>query len=120
MKFVISFMADSEVTEIIVTAANIVYGVRHDAAGNVRTTTQVAENHQRAVSNRNVAFKTLFSGLALNITTAIFNNWIDDCSDAQEAKYIEDAENKAITANASDQNNETTNESFMGIVANAT
>ena len=56
----------------------------------------------------------------MNITTAIFNNWIDDCSDAQEAKYIEDAENKAITANASDQNNETTNESFMGIVANAT
>ena len=79
-------MADSEVTEIIVTAANIVYGVRHDAAGNVRTTTQVAENHQRAVSNRNVAFKTLFSGLALNITTAIFNNWIDGCSDAQEKK----------------------------------
>ena len=82
--------------------------------------TKAAENHQRAVSNRNVAFKTLFSGLALNITTAIFNNWIDDCSDAQEAKYIMDAENKAITANASDQNNETTNESFMGIVANAT
>ena len=27
MKFVISFMADSEVTEIIVTAANIVYGM---------------------------------------------------------------------------------------------
>ena len=82
--------------------------------------TKAAKNHQRAVSNRNVAFKTLFNGLALNITTAIFNNWIDDCSDAQEAKYIEDAENKAITANASDQNNETTNESFMGIVANAT
>ena len=40
--------------------------------------------------------------------------------DAQEAKYIKDAKNKAITANASDQNNETTNESFMGIVANAT
>jgi len=28
VKFVISFMADSEVTEIIVTAAKIVYGVR--------------------------------------------------------------------------------------------
>lgn len=42
MKFVISFMADSEVTEIIVTAANIVYGVRHDAAGNVRFTTKAA------------------------------------------------------------------------------
>ena len=28
MKFVISFMADSEVTEIIVTVAKIVYGVR--------------------------------------------------------------------------------------------
>jgi len=67
-----------------------------------------------------VAFKTLFNGLALNITTAIFNNWIDDCSDAQEAKHIKDAKNKVITANASDQNNETTNESFMGIVANAT
>ena len=120
MKFVISFMADSEVTEIIVTAANIVYGVRHDAAGNVRTTTKAAKNHQRAVSNRNVAFKTLFNGLALNITTAIFNNWIDDCSDAQEAKYIKDAKNKVTTANASDQNNETTNESFMGIVANVT
>ena len=35
-------MADSEVTEIIVTAANIVYGVRHDAAGNVRFTTKAA------------------------------------------------------------------------------
>ena len=96
---------NSEATDITATAANIVYGVEHDAAGNVRSTTKAAKNHQRAVSNRNVAFKTLFNGLALNITTAIFNNWIDDCSDAQEAKYIMDAENKAITANASDQNN---------------
>ena len=43
--------------------------------------------------------------------------------DVQEAKHIKDAKNaknKVITANASDQNNETTNESFMGIVANAT
>ena len=107
-------------TEIIVTAANIVYGVRHDAAGNVRTTTKAAKNHQRAVSNRNAAFKTLFNGLALNITTAIFNNWIDGCSDVQEKKYIKDAKKKLVTANTTDQNNETTNESFMGIVANAT
>ena len=111
---------NSEATDITATAANIVYGVEHDAAGNVRSTTKAAKNHQRAVSNRNVAFKTLFNGLALNITTAIFNNWIDGCSDAQEAKYIMDAENKVITANTSDRNNETTNESFMGIVANAT
>ena len=40
--------------------------------------------------------------------------------DVQEAKYIKDAKKKMVTANASDQNNETTNESFMGIVANAT
>jgi len=113
-------MADSEATDITVAAANMVYGVRHDAAGNVRTTTKAAENHQRAVSNRNVAFKTLFSGLALNITTAIFNNWIDGCSDVQEKKYIKDAKKKLVTANTTDQNNETTNESFMGIVANAT
>ena len=38
--------------------------------------------------------------------------------DVQEVKHIKNAKNKAITANASDQNNETTNESFMGIVAN--
>ena len=35
-------------------------------------------------------------------------------------KNIKDAKNKVITANTSDRNNETTNESFMGIVANAT
>ena len=120
MKFVISFMADSEVTEIIVTAANIVYGVRHDAAGNVRTTTQAAENHQRAVSNRDVAFKTLFSGLALNITTAIFNNWIDGCSDAQETKYIDMAAKGANEIEMLDQSNESANSTFMGIVANIT
>lgn len=40
--------------------------------------------------------------------------------DVQEAKYIKDAKNKVITANTTDQNNETANESFMGIVANAT
>ena len=40
--------------------------------------------------------------------------------DVQEAKHIKDAKKKMVTANASDQNNETTNESFMGIVANAT
>ena len=81
-------MADSEATDITVTAANIVYGVEHDAVGNVRPTNKAAKNHQRAVSNRNVAFKTLFSGLALNITTAIFNNWIDDCSDVQEKSIL--------------------------------
>ena len=120
MKFVISFMADSEVTEIIVTAANIVYGVRHDAAGNVRTTTQVAENHQRSVWARNAAYRALLNGLALNITTAILNYLIDGYSNIQEEKNILYADKKAVTANASDQNNETINESFMGIVANAT
>ena len=82
--------------------------------------TKAAENHQRAVSNRNVAFKTLFSGLALNITTAIFNNWIDGCSNAQEKKYIDMAKGYVDETNSSDQANETTNESFMGIVANVT
>jgi len=111
---------NSEATDITVTAANIVYGVEHDAAGNVRFTTKAAKNHQRAVSNRNVAFKTLFNGLALNITTAIFNNWIDDCSDVQEKKYINKAKNNVDETNSSDQANGTTNESFMGIVANVT
>jgi len=55
---------NSEATDITVTAANIVYGVEHDAAGNVRSTTK--------------------------------------------------------ETNSSDQDNETTNDSFMGIVANAT
>ena len=97
------------------------YNVEQGRCENLKNkSTKAAKNHQRAVSNRNVAFKTLFNGLALNITTAIFNNWIDDCSDAQEAKYIMDAKKKMVTANASDQNNETTNESCMGIVANAT
>ena len=72
------------------------------------------------MSNRNVAFKTLFSGLALNITTAIFNNWIDGCSDAQEKKYIDMAKDNVDETNSSDQANETTNDSFMGIVANVT
>ena len=82
--------------------------------------TKAAENHQRAVSNRNVAFKTLFSGLALNITTAIFNNWIDGCSDVREKKYINKAKDNVDETNSSDQANGTTNESFMGIVANVT
>ena len=120
MKFVISFMADSEVTEIIVTAANIVYGVRHDAAGNVRTTTQVAENHQRSVWARNAAYRALLNGLALNITTAIFNNWIDGCSDAQETKYIDMAAKGANEIEILDQSNESANSTFMGIVANIT
>ena len=113
-------MADSEVTEIIVTAANIVYGVRHDAAGNVRTTTQVAENHQRSVWARNAAYRALLNGLALNISTAILNYLIDGYSNVQEAKYIDMAKDNADETNSSDQDNETTNESFMGIVANAT
>jgi len=33
---------NSEATDITVTAANIVYGVEHDAAGNVRSTTKAA------------------------------------------------------------------------------
>jgi len=56
----------------------------------------------------------------LNITTAILNYLIDGYSNIQEEKNILYADKKAVTANASDQNNETTNESFMGIVANAT
>lgn len=82
--------------------------------------TKAAENHQRAVSNRNVAFKTLFSGLALNITTAIFNNWIDGCSDAQETKYIDMAAKGANEIEILDQSNESANSTFMGIVANIT
>ena len=35
-------MADSEATDITVTAANIVYSVEHDAVGNVRSTTKAA------------------------------------------------------------------------------
>ena len=111
-------MADSEATDITVTAANIVYGVEHDAAGNVRSSTKAAKNHQRAVSNRNVAFKTLFNGLALNITTAIFNNWIDDCSNDQEGMPIDKAAKRADEMNMLDQSNEPVNSTFMGIVAN--
>ena len=40
--------------------------------------------------------------------------------DVQEVKHIKNAKNKVITANATDQNKETTNESFMGVVANVT
>ena len=83
-------------------------------------TKQAAKNHQRAVSNRNAASKTLLNGLALNITTAILNYLIDGYSNIQEEKNILYADKKAVTANASDQDNGTINESFMGIVANAT
>ena len=113
-------MAVSGATYIIVTVADIVQGVRHDVAGNVRATTQAAENHQRAVWTRNAAFKILLNGLALNISTAILNYLIDDYSNIQEAKYIGMAKDNADEANGSDQDNETTNDSFMGIVANAT
>ena len=113
-------MAVSGATYIIVTVADIVQGVRHDVAGNVRATTQAAENHQRAVWTRNAAFKILLNGLALNISTAILNYLIDGYSNVQEAKYIDMAKDNADETNSSDQDNETTNESFMGIVANAT
>ena len=49
-------------------------------------TKQAAKNHQRAVSNRNAASKTLLNGLVLNVTTAILNYLIDGCSNVQEAK----------------------------------
>jgi len=48
------------------------------------------------------------------------NYLIDDYSNVQEAKYIGMAKDNADETNGSDQDNETTNESFMGIVANAT
>jgi len=56
----------------------------------------------------------------LNISTAILNYLIDDYSNVQEAKYIGMAKDNADETNGSDQDNETTNDSFMGIVANAT
>ena len=83
-------------------------------------TKQAAKNHQRAVSNRNAASKTLLNGLVLNISTAILNYLIDGYSNVQEAKYIDMAKDNAKKTNSSVQNNETINESFMGIVANAT
>ena len=43
-----------------------------------------------------------------------------DYSNVQEAKYIDMGKDNAKKTNSSVQNNETTNESFMGIVANAT
>ena len=111
---------NSEATDITVTAANIVYGVEHDAAGNVRSTTKDAKKHQRAVWTRNAAYRALLNGLALNISTAILNYLIDGYSNVQEAKYIDMAKDNADETNSSDQDNETTNDSFMGIVANAT
>jgi len=56
----------------------------------------------------------------LNISTAILNYLIDGYSNVQEAKYIDMAKDNADETNSSDQDNETTNDSFMGIVANAT
>ena len=81
--------------------------------------TQATKNHQRAVWTRNAAYRALLNGLALNISTAILNYLIDDYSNVQEAKSILYADKNAVTANASDQDNGTINESFMGIVANA-
>ena len=45
MKFVISFMADSEVTEIIVTAANIVYGARQANAKQAHAAMEQAKDN---------------------------------------------------------------------------
>ena len=45
MKFVISFMADSEVTEIIVTAANIVYGARQAHAMQAHAAVEQAKDN---------------------------------------------------------------------------
>ena len=45
MKFVISFMADSEVTEIIVTAANIVYRVRQAHAKQAQAAMEQAKDN---------------------------------------------------------------------------
>ena len=67
-----------------------------------------------------MAFRALLHGLALNITTAILNYLIDGYSNLQEAKYIDMAKDNADDTNSSDQDNEITNESFMGIVANVT
>ena len=83
-------------------------------------TKQAAKSHQRAVWSRNVAFRALLNGLALNITTAILNYLIDGYSNVQEAKYIDMAKNNAKKMSCSDQDNEITNESFVGIVANVT
>jgi len=45
VKFVISFMADSEVTEIIVTAANIVYGARQAHAMQAHAAVEQAKDN---------------------------------------------------------------------------
>ena len=97
------------------------YNIEKSRYGNLKNkSTQATKNHQRAVWTRNAAYRALLNGLALNISTAILNYLIDDYSNVQEAKYILYADKNAVTANASDQDNGTINESFMGIVANAT
>ena len=45
MKFVISFMADSEATDITVTAANIVYGVRQANAKQAQKAIEQAKDN---------------------------------------------------------------------------
>ena len=97
------------------------YNIEKSRYGNLKNkSTQATKNHQRAVWTRNAAYRALLNGLALNISTAILNYLIDDYSNVQEAKYIDMGKNNADETNRSDQDNETTNESFMGIVANAT
>ena len=90
-------MAVSGATYIIVTVADIVQGVRHDVAGNVRGhQTSCKEPSKGSLEQKH------------------------DYSNVQEAKYIDMAKDNADETNRSDQDNETTNESFMGIVANVT
>ena len=97
------------------------YNIEKSRYGNLKNkSTQATKNHQRAVWTRNAAYRALLNGLALNISTAILNYLIDDYSNVQEAKYIGMAKDNADETNGSDQDNEITNESFMGIVANAT
>ena len=97
------------------------YNIEKSRYGNLKNkSTQATKNHQRSVWARNAAYRALLHGLALNITTAILNYLIDGYSNIQEEKNILYADKKAVTANASDQDNGTINESFMGIVANAT
>ena len=50
----------------------------------------------------------------------LFSGQTSPYSDVQEKKYINKAKDNVDETNSSDQANETTNESFMGIVANVT
>lgn len=81
---------------------------------------QATKNHQGAISNRNATFTKLLGGLAMNIATAMLNYQIDKYSDAHEEKYIGKAQKESKETNASDQDNEAMNSTFMGIVTNET